>query len=123
MAVEIVWLEIPVKDIERAAKFYEAIFGVKSEIGDDGTRRTATLTDTQASGVGISLNQTANFEPSNKGPLAYLMSVNDDMDASLAKVEPAGGKVIEAKTSMGQAGWYGLFEDTEGNVLAFYSTK
>lgn len=123
MAVEIVWLEIPVRDIERAAKFYNAIFGTTAEIVDDGTRKTATLTNTQATGTGFSLNQTANFEPSDKGPLAYLMSENDDMSASLTKVEPAGGKIIEGKSSMGEAGWYSLFEDTEGNVLAFYSTK
>ncbi|MBC8162949.1 MAG: VOC family protein, partial [Roseiflexaceae bacterium] len=29
--------------------------------------------------------------------------------------------IVEAKTSMGDAGYYATFEDTEGNRLALYS--
>ena len=118
-----VWIEIPVKDIERALKFYTQLFGGEVEIEDDGTRRTATLVNTDKFGVGVSLNQTANFEPSDKGPLVYVWAEDDDMEAAIAKVEPAGGKTLTPKTSMGAAGFYGLFQDTEGNVLSWYSTK
>lgn len=117
------WIEIPVTDIERALRFYSALFEVEAEIVDDGTRRTVTLTSGDQSGVGASLTQVANFEPGSKGPLVYVSPANDDMEAALAQVEAAGGSIVEGKTQMGSAGFYGLFKDTEGNVLAFYSTK
>lgn len=119
MAIQVVWVEVPVKDIDRAAQFYRAVFDISYEIVDDGVRRTATLTNADV-GSGFSLNQTKDFEPSDKGPLAYL-DAGDDLNAILPKVEPAGGKVIAPKTSMGAAGNYALIQDTEGNVLALYS--
>lgn len=123
MQFQAVWVEIPVKDIERAAKFYGRVFGGAPKIHDDGVRRSATLTNTQGNGVGASLTQIEGFEPSDKGPLVYMLAADGDITAALAKVEPAGGKVTAPKTSMGAAGFYGLFQDTEGNVLAFYSDK
>lgn len=123
MALQVVWIEIPVKDIERAVKFYTSLFGGEPEIVDDGVRKTATIMNSEKFGVGFSLDQTANFEPGDKGPLVYIWAEDDDMEAALAKVEPAGGKVISQKTSMGAAGFYGLFQDTEGNLLTWYSTK
>ncbi len=123
MTVQVVWIKIPVKDIERALKFYTSLFGGEPEIVDEGVRKTATIMNSEKFGVGFSLDQTDNFEPSDKGPLIYIWAEDDDMDAAIAKVEPAGGKTVTPKTAMGQAGFYGLFQDTEGNVLAWYSTK
>lgn len=123
MQFQVGWVEIPVTDIERARRFYSALFEVEAEIVDDGTRRTVTLTSGDQSGVGASLTQVANFEPGDKGPLVYVSPANDDMDAALSQVEAAGGSIVEGKTPMGSAGFYGLFKDTEGNTLAFYSSK
>jgi predicted enzyme related to lactoylglutathione lyase len=83
-----------VKDIERAVRFYTSLFG------SDGVRKTATIMNSEKFGVGFSLDQTANFEPGDKGPLVYIWAEDDDMEAALAKVELAGGKVISQKTSM-----------------------
>lgn len=119
--VQSVWVEVPVKDIERALKFYQAVFELPThEITDDGVRKTVTLSGEYA--VGFSLNQTKNFEPGNRGALVYL-DTGKDLSVHLARVVPAGGKVIDPKTSMGSAGWYASFEDTEGNLFAFYSTE
>ncbi len=115
-----VWIEIPVRDIERALKFYGTLFGVEGHISDDGVRRTVTLMYDEESKVGISINQTANFEPGDKGVFIYL-DAGDDLDRCLPLVEPAGGKILAQKTSMGQAGCYATIQDTEGNTLALYS--
>jgi uncharacterized protein len=119
-----VWIEIPVKDIERALKFYQTLFELEAiEITNDGVRRTATLFgDPTGQKAGISLNQTANFEPSDKGVFVYL-DAGEDLTEHLNRVEPAGGKVVEGKTSMGEAGWFASFTDTEGNLLALYSVR
>jgi predicted enzyme related to lactoylglutathione lyase len=121
--MQAVWIEIPARDLERAMKFYQAVFGLAAtEIGADEVRRTTTLYYTEGGGPGISLNQTSNFEPSDKGTLVYL-DAGDDLTDHLKRVEPAGGTVVEQKTSMGEAGYYATFRDTEGNLLALYSVK
>jgi uncharacterized protein len=119
--IQAVWIEIPVKDLDRVLAFYQKVFELGTiDIGDDGVRRTCTLTNTEGNGVGISLNQTANFEPSDKGILVYL-DTGEDLADHLNRVEPAGGQVVESKTSMGGAGWYATVKDTEGNLFALYS--
>jgi uncharacterized protein len=124
LMLQAVWVEIPVKDIERAMQFYQTVFELEPvEIVDDGIRRTATLFNGSAEGVaGISLDQTRNFEPSDKGVLVY-MDAGEDSTEHLRRVEAAGGKVVEPQTSMGGAGNYATILDTEGNMLALYSYK
>lgn len=122
--IQTVWIEIPVKDLDRALKFYQAVFelGEPVSVTDDGVRRTVTLTNADESGPGFSLNQTRNFEPGDKGPLVYL-NTGSDSNAHLERVRAAGGTVVEGETSMGQAGYYATFKDTEGNLLALYSYR
>lgn len=122
--VAVVWIEVPVKDIDRALKFYQSVFDLPPvEIGDDGVRRTATLFNgTEGGAPGFSLNQTQNFEPSDKGPLIYL-HLDDDLQPILDRATQAGGVVVEGKTSMGSAGFYATVRDTEGNILALYASK
>lgn len=122
--VQVVWVEIPVKDLERAMQFYQTVFNLSpAEISDEGVRRTATLFhDQTGTKPGFSLNQTANFEPGSKGPFLYL-DAGEELSDHLSRVEPAGGKIVEAKTSMGSAGHYASILDTEGNLIALYSPK
>lgn len=122
--LETVWVEIPVKDIERALKFYQAVFKLGAvEIAEDGTRRTAILFNGSEEGKpGVSLNQTQNFEPSDKDVYLYL-NTGEDFDGHLNRVEPAGGKIVVPKTSMGAMGNYATIHDTEGNAWGLYSMK
>ena len=121
--IQAVWIEIPVVDLARAMKFYQAVFELPAtEVTDDGTRKTITLFGGADGQAGISLNQTKNFEPGDRGILVYL-AAGDELSAHLLRVEPAGGHIIEEKTSMGGAGYYALVKDTEGNLFALYSFK
>lgn len=122
--ISAVWIEIPVKDIERAAKFYQSLFGLEaSEIANDGVRHTITLNGGGAGGIaGISLNQTKNFDPSDKGILVYF-DTGEDLTPHLNRVQPAGGRIMAGKTSMGAAGYFASVLDSEGNLIALYSVK
>ena len=120
-----VWIEIPVNDLEWAMAFYQAVFDLPAaEIADDGERRTATLLNGGAEGQtpGISLNQTANFTPSDKGVYVYF-DCGSESTSYLPKVEAAGGKVIQPETSMGGAGYFASVLDTEGNMIGLYSYR
>lgn len=118
MALSVTWVEVPAKDADRASKFYSELFGVECRTTDDGIRKLGILNDGGPTHAGFSVNQTANFEPYNRGVLAYL-SAGTDLDALLAKIPQLGGKVVVPKTSMGFGTfYYAQFEDTEGNMLA-----
>lgn len=117
------WIEVPVKDIERALKFYQHVFELPAvTVADDGVRKTAILINPTAEGqVGYSLNQTANFEPSKTGTLPYFhVGKEVDLAPYLERVTSANGQINTPKTPMDAAAtsFYALIEDTEGNLFA-----
>lgn len=115
------WFEIPVKDIERAAAFYEQVFGYPVTRRDFGAVKMAFFPGTKPnlSGVSGSLVQHQLYEPSHNGALVYF-SVTD-IEATLAKVTARGGKVINPARSIGQFGFVAHFEDSEGNRVALHA--
>ncbi len=52
------------------------------------------------------------------GVLNYLLS--EDLKADVQKIEAAGGKVRVAKHEIPNVGWWALFEDPTGIVLALF---
>ena len=115
------WFEIPVKDFDRAKAFYETILGATiTEMPSDKYRYGMLPADMQNGGVGGGIVYGEGFEPSMSGSLVYLNG-GDDLDIPLSKVESAGGKILLAKTSIGENGFMAYFADTEGNKVAFHS--
>ena len=57
------------------------------------------------------------FKPSEV--LVYIGT--DDIEASLAKVEEAGGTILAHKTEIPGNGWFGIFNDPNGNRVALYT--
>jgi predicted enzyme related to lactoylglutathione lyase len=121
--IQPVWIELPVKDITRALQFYKTVFQLGDiEIADDGTRKTATLVSTGEGGSpGISLTQVAGFNPSDKSGVWLYLSGGDDFGGHAERIKQAGGTLVDEKVSMGEAGSYTSFLDTEGNLLALYT--
>jgi predicted enzyme related to lactoylglutathione lyase len=121
--IQPVWIELPVKDITRALQFYKTVFQLGDiEIADDGTRKTATLVSTGEGGSpGISLTQVAGFNPSDKSGVWLYLSGGDDFEGHAERIKQAGGTLVDEKVSMGEAGSYTSFLDTEGNLLALYT--
>jgi predicted enzyme related to lactoylglutathione lyase len=119
------WFEIPTKDLNRAQKFYEAIFGITMTPLDVAQiqMRMFPLEDPM-SGVGGALVYNADFYKSSAtdGPLVYL-NANPDVQNVLSKVENAGGKVLVPKTQISpEYGYMAMFLDTEGNRIALHAT-
>lgn len=116
------WFEIPSTDLERAAKFYGDVLGRPFEIAlgpGDGRMAAFAPPDAEVNGVIV---QTDLYTPGPNGPALYL-TVEGDLDVYLARVEPAGGRVINPKTSLqGESGGHwARFEDTESNIVGLYS--
>ena len=63
------------------------------------------------------------YIPSTEGVIIYLNG-GDNLQITLDKIEPNGGKIILQKTHIGpEMGFYAMFIDTEGNKLALLSTN
>jgi predicted enzyme related to lactoylglutathione lyase len=121
----IYYFEIPTSDIQRAKRFYDTIMDIDIQVMD--------LTESMGGLMGMfpdrggvmgSIVQNAKYEyvPSKEGSLVYL--VVDYIDASLAKVEEAGGKILLPKTDLGDMdpGFTAWVEDTEGNRVGLYGS-
>jgi hypothetical protein len=114
------WFEIPVNDMPRAVRFYEAVLGVKLDINEMASFTMAWFPMHQdVPGSTGTLIKGDSYTPSHAGTMVYF-SV-DDIDAALKRVAAGGGKILNAKTSIGEYGFVGHFEDTEGNRVALHS--
>jgi predicted enzyme related to lactoylglutathione lyase len=117
------WFEIPVKNFDKAKKFYESVFQAEMQIMEmpDMEGKMAFFpSEWQESGVGGSIISGPGYEPSQEGALLYLNG-GEDLSVPLSRVESAGGSVIVPKTSLGPNGFMAQFIDTEGNRVAFHS--
>jgi len=116
------WFEIPVNDMERGKKFYETVLGVQLQPLALGALTMSLFTWVQgAEGSAGALVKAQSYVPSHSGSMVYF-SV-DDIDATLARVEKNGGKIIRTKMDIGEFGFVGHFEDCEGNRVALHSVK
>lgn len=117
------WFEIPATDLDRAAKFYETIFGVSLIVMDLPNLKMRMFPIKDNQGVGGAVVDSGGFhKPSaTDGPLIYLNG-NPDVQEVLDKVEAAGGKIIVPKTEISpDYGYMAVFIDTEGNRIGLHS--
>lgn len=121
MADTLNWFEIPVTDMKRATTFYGAIFDttLKADRAMPGYHM-AMFPD--QGGVNGALLQGEGYVPSQTGALIYLNG-GEDLSVPLGKVEAAGGKILQPKTSIGENGFMAYFLDSEGNRVALHSMK
>ncbi|QQR99248.1 MAG: VOC family protein [Sphingobacteriales bacterium] len=121
----VVWFEIYVNDMNRAVSFYETVLAKKLEAmpapeGFDG-EMYAFPSDQNGGGASGALVKMECYKPSGMGTIVYFGS--EDCAVELSRVEQAGGKIIDNKTSIGAYGFIGLVSDTEGNTIGFHSMQ
>lgn len=114
------WFEIPVSNLARAKKFYEAVFEVELSTENYGPAEMEKFPWEQgASGAPGTLVKADGYTPSHAGALIYFPV--EDINAALGRITKSGGKELMPKTSMGGYGFIATFEDTEGNRVALLS--
>lgn len=122
MASTVAWFDIPVSDMSRAIKFYEALTGRKLERLPVGpNEETALFEQGGDGGVSGCLFSSPDDKPSMYGSRIYL-SAGPTLDAWLARVEPAGGKVLVGKRPIPGRGFFAYILDTEGNRVGLHGT-
>ena len=116
------WFEIPVRDLDRAVRFYEKAFEVKLSTEEMAGLKMAMFPFKQgAPGAAGSLVQGASYEPSHAGSVVYFTV--EDIPETLRRITANGGRTLMPKTGIGEYGSIAQFEDTEGNRLALHSMK
>lgn len=118
------WFEIPTQDLNRAQKFYEAIFQANFFPLDLPNIKMRMFPLEDMKNIGGALVHTEGFHnpSSTDGPLIYL-NANPDVQIVLDRVEAAGGKIFVPKTEISpDYGFMGVFIDTEGNRIGLHST-
>ncbi len=113
------WTDIPVRDLNRAVAFYSAVLGA-AVLKQSGGGQEFGLLPGYDKGVSGCLSAGPDQVPSHHGPLIY-MSVNGRLDAALAAVVAANGKVLRPKHDIGPHGFRAIIEDSEGNRVALHS--
>ena len=114
----IVWADIPVKDMQRAMEFYGHVTG-RRILPMPGSEETVVFISGPAGSSEriVSADLYVGGTPSHDGPTIYL-GANGDIDAMVARVPEAGGRVLQEKQFMGDmVGWIAFVEDSEGNRI------
>lgn len=114
-APSIIWFEIPADNIERAKKFYGALFGWKIKkfpgMTDYWHIDTGGGEDTPDGGL------MARKHPDQ--PITNYVNVGS-VDKAAAKVQKLGGKICMPKTAVPQMGCFAVCQDTENNTFALW---
>lgn len=110
------WIEISVANFQRATEFYESILEIKLHKMEMGDAQYALFPTKDKFNTGA-LVKSENHLPSNQGTIPYLDG-GKDLDKILQKVKEFGGEIVMPKTYFGEeAGYVGLFLDSEGNKI------
>jgi uncharacterized protein len=110
MANDIRFVAITAADVERARKFYESVFGWTFE--DWGPPGFYII-----HGAGLNAALQGRHEPlAGTHPRSFEITVAvDDLDATIARIKAAGGRVVMDKSHIETVGTLIHFTDTEGN--------
>lgn len=125
----ITWFEIPTTDLDRAAKFWGTVLG--KELRRDlfggtphaffpgGERKEGKRDD-----VAGALIFDAKRKPAATGTMVYVNGgTPKNLDDVLARVAPAGGKILLEKTDIGDPGFIAVVVDSEGNHVGLHAEK
>jgi predicted enzyme related to lactoylglutathione lyase len=117
------WFEIPVTDVNRASKFYSAVFGVTMDAPMDMMGMTMVNFPNEMGNGKVygALVKSQYHKPSQEGCTLYL-NANPKIQTVIDQIEKAGGKVVMPKTDISpEIGVMAFFIDTEGNRIGLHA--
>lgn len=116
------WFEIPATDLPRAQRFYETVLGLPLKLETMGSEQMAIFPADGDNAVAGCVNVGAEgVAPSRSGTRVYL-DAGPSIDAALARVAAAGGRVHTPKTALPPGmGFFAHVEDSEGNIVGLHA--
>ena len=118
----ITWFEIPVADLDRAQRFYEALLATTLRREAMGPTNTLAVFPYTQPGVGGCLkHDAAVVRPSADGTLIYL-DAGPALDVTLARVAALGGRITTPRVDLPDGmGCFAHVLDSEGNRLGLHA--
>ncbi|BDU74156.1 VOC family protein [Mesoterricola silvestris] len=113
----IVWADIPVKDLDRAAGFYRDVLALGVHREESGPTPFCVFQHDQGNGGCLVLQP---GDVSASGMLTYF-NVDGRIREALALVEAKGGHVLQPLHGIGPHGFRAVILDSEGNRIALHS--
>lgn len=119
------WFEIYTADFNRAKSFYGDVFKVELTVTPIQSDRHAhmdyALFPGREDGTG-SMGALVKLDKVSPGPGGTLVYFDTrEINSELSRVTAAGGKILQPKVNIGEAGFIALVEDTEGNIIGLRS--
>jgi predicted enzyme related to lactoylglutathione lyase len=111
----LVWFEIPADNIERARKFYSALFGWKIELFPG----MPDYWHIDTGGADASPDGGLMKRKQPQQPITNFITV-ESVNKSTAQIEKLGGKVCVPKTAVPEMGFFAICQDTENNTFAIW---
>lgn len=115
----VVWFDIPVADLDRAAAFYGSVLAIRVEKTKFNDSSFCVLEHEEGNGGCLILRP--GYVASNGGILLY-MNVNGRIREAVDRVTAMHGKILEAMHPIGPHGFRAVVLDSEGNRIALHST-
>lgn len=114
---EIVHIEFPVNDLEKAGKFFADLFDwkIQSWQGMD----YYTFEPKEGPGGGLAPIDGMTYKVGTV--IVYLYT--SDLEGMLKRIVAAGGKVVIDRQEIDGQGWFALFNDPTGNLLGFFTNN
>ena len=113
MSGEIVHIEFPAEDADRAQGFWQGLFGWQFQ--DSGMPEMDYRMFQTAEDQGGAI-----FPSDERGNLRVYFD-SDDIDATRAKIQELGGQA-EEKMPVPGYGWFAACRDTEGNAFSLWQS-
>jgi predicted enzyme related to lactoylglutathione lyase len=110
---------IPVKDLDRAIRFYSAVLGFPVKKVQFHNKTIGLLSFGEGEFIGCLYRTDLKF-PATKRPRVYL-DVHGRLDKAIEAIGPNGGRVVETCHPIGASGLGAVIEDSEGNRIALHS--
>jgi predicted enzyme related to lactoylglutathione lyase len=113
----VTWFELSAADYEGAVRFYERIFATQLRREMFGTEMAIfPYADPGVGGCIVQRDGVAG----NNATVVYL-NADGRLDAILARVPDAGGRIVEQKMYLENIGWVAVIADPEGNHVGLHA--
>jgi uncharacterized protein len=115
------WFEIPVTDMARAQAFYETLLATSMRRESISGQTLAVFNYAETGVGGCLIAGPRSPAPAEAGTMVYL-NAGASLDAVLARVEAAGGRIATPKTQLpGDMGCFAHVADSEGNRVGLHA--
>lgn len=117
----ITWFEIPVTNLDRAQRYYEALIGQPLRRESMGPSTMAVFPSAEGGATGCLHAGATAAQPQRQGTLVYL-DVNPALDAALQRAVELGGQVSTPRTALPPGmGYFAHIVDVEGNRVGLHA--